>query len=254
MVNPLKNIFEQIEEGRERIRKRYKAKKIILYFQAFTNTYTSKKNLESIYFPLVNIPNAPIISIATRPDCIDKDVMDIFHYLKKRKELWVELGIETMKDITLKRLNRRHSSYDSLKAMNALKRAHVKIVAHIILGLPNETVEDMIYTINTIKDYIWGIKFHHLYVLKGTILEKMYKKGMLNLYITPQRYIEDLALLISYLKKGIVIHRLAGYEKFNLIAPEWTRNSRGIKDLLVSYMDKNDIFQGQKEVAWKGKQ
>ncbi|MEJ5285392.1 MAG: TIGR01212 family radical SAM protein [Brevinematales bacterium] len=244
-TNSTLSVKEQIEDGLKLFKN--KARKFIAYFQAFSNTYAHLTKLKEIYKPAIEHPDVVGISIGTRPDCIDDEKLDYFEEIAKEKFLIIEYGVQTLNDSSLLFINRGHNSAQSIEAIRKTKkRKNINIVAHLIFLLPEDNLENMIYTIKTLVDEgVNGFKFHHLYVERNTTIEKLYTEGKINL-LELEEYIEILGKVISILPQDIVLHRLFGdCSKDNLIAPLWTLNKTANINLLRKYLTEKDIYQGK---------
>ncbi|MCK9555059.1 TIGR01212 family radical SAM protein [bacterium] len=195
----------------------------LVYFQPFTNTYAGIKILDTIYKSVFLDKRIIGISIGTRPDCLDEEKIMLIAEISGGKEVWLELGLQSSNDATLKRINRGHSRKDFEKAVIASDKAGIKVCAHIILGLPGESPEDYANTADFISSLpVKGVKIHHLYIAKNTELEKLYAGEEISL-ITKDAYIKEAANFLERIRPDIIIHRLMGdCRKERLIAPDWT--------------------------------
>ncbi len=233
-VEPELPVREQVLSGRERLKKRG-VNKFIVYFQAYTNTYAPPEILKILYTSVLDINGVVGISISTRPDCLQPEILDIIEEMASTTHLWLEIGVQTVNDSTLKLVNRHHTTMDSMDAIiRAKKRKGINVLAHVIIGLPGEDDQDFIKTARAISDWgIDGVKLHHLYVVKNTVLARMYSRNEVKVFETPEEYAEKAILFLKNLREGIIIHRLSGYaHKDYLIAPEWTAH-RGIADRII---------------------
>lgn len=227
--NPNLSITEQIEQGKKRVEKKIKNGKYIAYFQAFTNTYAPIETLREKYFEAVNHKDIVALSIATRPDCLPDDVIALLDEINKIKPVFVELGLQTINEKTAEYIRRGYplSVYD--EAVEKLKKINVNIVTHIILGLPNETKEDMMnsvkYVCNSRTD---GIKLQLLHVLKGTDLANDYNAGKFKT-LEFDEYLDIIKTCVEVIPDNIVIHRLTGDgAKKYLIAPLWSADKKRV--------------------------
>ena len=227
--NPNLSITEQIEQGKKRVEKKIKNGRYIAYFQAFTNTYAPIETLREKYFEAVNHKDIVALSIATRPDCLPDDVIALLDEINKIKPVFVELGLQTINEKTAEYIRRGYplSVYD--EAVEKLKKINVNIVTHIILGLPNETKEDMMnsvkYVCNSRTD---GIKLQLLHVLKGTDLANDYNAGKFKT-LEFDEYLDIIKTCVEVIPDNIVIHRLTGDgAKKDLIAPLWSADKKRV--------------------------
>ena len=225
------SIKEQIERGMLWAKKRYKAKLFIAYFQAFSNTYAPVERLKKIYSQALLYPEIVGISIGTRPDCIDKEKLELISELAKDKMVWMEYGLQSASNKTLEFINRHSTVEDFIEAIKLTKQYKLLTCAHIIFGLPNETVKDMINTVKLLCDLkIDGVKFHQLYVLKGTKMEELYNKGQYE-PIDIELYTDLVAKAIKMLPKDTVIQRIsADPPRGELICPLWSFKKQEIKN------------------------
>jgi len=238
-------VERQIEEGISHGGKRYKAKKFIVYFQPYTNTYAPVETLKSRYDTVRRFPEVAGISIGTRPDCIDEDKLSLIEQYTKNYEVWIEYGLQSVHDRTLKQINRNHTYEDFLKAIDITKNRNIKICTHVILGLSGESREDMIETAKECTRLnLDGIKIHPLHVVKGTILEKMFHEGKYK-PLEMEEYIELTAEFLSHLNPGMVIQRLtADCPKDILVAPAWINRKQHVIKSIEDYMLMKVFSQG----------
>ena len=216
----------------------------IAYFQNFTNTYAPVDVLKKRYDAALIDDRIVALAIGTRPDCISEEVVDLLCNYQKKIDVWVELGLQTSNDETAKIINRSYSSSEFDRAAEILNDRNIPFV-HIIVGLPNETKEDVINTINFINRFKpWGIKIHSMYVMKGTVLEKMYSKGT---YIPPtlEEYVDCVTYVLCHISPNIIVHRLTGdCPKGLLVAPTWNIDKNKIIAMINQKMSENGWVQG----------
>lgn len=223
------SITEQIESGKKKVEKKIKSGKYIAYFQAFTNTYAPVEMLRQKYEEAINHPDIVALSIATRPDCLGDDVLRLLDEMNKIKPVFVELGLQTIHPKTAKYIRRGYdlSVYD--KAVRALKKIGVNVVVHVILGLPNESENDMLETVKYVcESGANGIKLQLLHVIDGTDLAKDYEKGVFKT-LEFDEYVNLIVKCVKIIPKDIVIHRLTGDgAKKDLIAPLWSADKKRV--------------------------
>lgn len=223
------SITEQIESGKRKVEKKIKSGKYIAYFQAFTNTYAPLNVLSDKFYEAVNHPDIVALSIATRPDCLPDEVICLLKELNSIKPVFVELGLQTIHQKTAEYIRRGYTLdvYDT--AVKKLKNAGINVVTHIILGLPNETKEDMIKSVDYVcKAGTDGIKLQLLHILKGTDLEYEYLSGKVKA-LTLNEYIDIIKDCVKIIPENIVIHRLTGDgAKKDLIAPLWSADKKNV--------------------------
>lgn len=223
------SITEQIENGKKRVEKKIKSGKYIAYFQAFTNTYAPVEMLRQKYEEAINHPDIVALSIATRPDCLGDDVLRLLDEMNKIKPVFVELGLQTIHQKSAKYIRRGYdlSVYD--KAVRDLKKIGVNVVVHVILGLPNESENDMLKTVKYVcESGANGIKLQLLHVIDGTDLAKDYEKGLFKT-LEFDEYVNLIVKCVKIIPKDIVIHRLTGDgAKKDLIAPLWSADKKRV--------------------------
>lgn len=223
------SITEQIESGKKIVEKKIKSGKYIAYFQAFTNTYAPVEILRAKYSEAINHPDIVALSIATRPDCLGDDVIELLDEMNKIKPVFVELGLQTIHSDSAKYIRRGYSLEVYNEAVKMLKNIGVNIVVHIILGLPNESEEDMLESVKYVcQSQIDGIKLQLLHIIAGTDLAKDYEKGLFKT-LEFDEYVELIAKCVAIIPKNIVIHRLTGDgAKKDLIAPLWSADKKRV--------------------------
>ena len=223
------SITEQIESGKKIVEKKIKSGKYIAYFQAFTNTYAPVEILKAKYSEAINHPDIVALSIATRPDCLGDDVIELLDEMNKIKPVFVELGLQTIHSDSAKYIRRGYSLEVYNEAVKKLKNIGVNIVVHIILGLPNESEEDMLESVKYVcQSQIDGIKLQLLHIIAGTDLAKDYEKGLFKT-LEFDEYVELIAKCVAIIPKNIVIHRLTGDgAKKDLIAPLWSADKKRV--------------------------
>ena len=204
------------------LKKYYKAEKFIVYFQSFTNTYAPFETLKALYEKALSFPDVIGLSIGTRTDSITDETLKYLAELAENYEIWIEYGIQSSNDETLKKINRGHDFQNVIDTITKTKNLGLNVCGHLIFGLPGETREDMLKSVeDTIKLNIDSIKFHPLYVTENTLLALEYKKGNFT-PIDEQTYIDILVKSIKMLPQNISIQRMtAGSE--NLLAPQWCK-------------------------------
>ena len=240
------SVTEQLRQGKEALLLKRPVHSYIAYFQAFTNTYAPVEYLEKIFTEAILDPDVKVLSIATRPDCLGDDVMELLERLAKEKPVWVELGLQTIHPETARYIRRGYELDVFDSAVKRLRAAGITVIVHVILFLPGETEEMMLKTVDYLNHCgIQGIKLQLLHVLKGTDLAADYENAPFH---TPDmdEYIRLTGRCISRLNPDIVIHRLTGDgPKELLIAPLWTGAKRTVLNHLHQYLKENDIWQGK---------
>jgi len=252
LTNHLKNftagsITEQIDRRISQRGSSYKANKFIAYLQSGSNTAGNVKDLSAAYNEALHHKDIVALSISTRPDCFEKEILKIIGNLTENNEIWVELGVQTAHDKTLEFLNRGHNNAASLDAIKKLKSVGVQhIVAHIILGLPGENEEQMKETIGIFSDAgVNGLKIHHLQIIKDTPLEKVWQQGGIEIY-NLNDYIQLLVDIVEIIPQDIVVHRLFGSSNNEyLIAPKWEISKPKIFSAILQEFKSKQTFQGK---------
>ncbi|MDO4363908.1 MAG: TIGR01212 family radical SAM protein [Clostridia bacterium] len=226
--NPELSITEQIENGKKRLEKKIKNGKYIAYFQAFTNTYAPVERLRTIYTEAINHPDIAALSIGTRPDCLDDDVLSLLDELNKIKPIFVELGLQTTNENTAKYIRRGYTLDVYDKAVEDLHKIGINVVTHIILGLPGENKDDMLRSVKYACKVTDGIKLQLLHVLKGTDLATDYKQGKFEV-LSLEEYTDIIVECVKIIPQNVVIHRLTGDgAKKDLIAPLWSADKKTV--------------------------
>ena len=241
-----KDIPAQIDEGIEKVRKKYNGNKFIAYFQAFTNTYAPVKKLDEIFCAAINDYRIAGISIATRPDCLEDEKISLLSRLNGIKPVFVELGLQTINEASARYIRRGYTLpvfEDALKRLNA---AGIRVVVHIIIGLPNETHEDYMKCAKYLSGLnINGVKIQLLHVLENTDLKKDYDNGLFKT-MTLEEYAKTVVDIIEVLPPGMVIHRISGDgPKKILTAPLWSADKKRVLNTIHSEFAVRNTYQGK---------
>jgi len=242
-----RSIKEQFELYRESIRKKWPHAKYIAYFQTFTNTYGEIGQLRSLYEEALSLPDVVGISIATRPDCLGDEVLNLLYEVSQKTKLFVELGFQTSNPKTAKLINRCYENDVFVDAVKNLKAIGANVVSHIIFGLPNETTEDMLESVRyAVKAGLDGIKLHELFVVRDTKLADMYNGGLFKT-LEFDEYVNIIVQALEILPQSIVVHRLTGdAPRELLIAPLYSVRKFLILNAIDAELVKNDTFQSKK--------
>ena len=245
--NKIKPLKEQFNDVLEIMHKKWPEAKYIAYFQAYSNTYAPVERLKELYEEVLTFDNVVGINIATRPDCFNDKIFEYLSDLNKRTDLVIELGLQTIHEKTLEFINRGHTTQEFVDTYNKLKDLGIKVVVHIINGLPGETKEDMIETVKFLNNLkIDGIKIHMLHVIENTRLGEMYKKEPFHI-LTKEEYIDIVISQLEYLDEDIVINRITGDPvKEDLIEPTWLIKKFSVLNDIDKEMVKRDTYQGIK--------
>ncbi len=240
------SITQQIEQGKERVRSKTKDNSFIAYFQAFTNTYAPIDVLESKFTEAINHKDIVALSVATRPDCVDDNVLKLLEKLNKIKPVWVELGLQTIKESSVDYIRRGYENSVYVDTATKLRNIGIEVITHIILGLPNENKLDMLRSVDFACKYSNGIKLQLLHILKGTDLLKDYEDSKFNA-LTMEQYIDILCDAVSIIPKNVIIHRLTGDgDKKILVAPLWSGNKKVVLNTISKTFEERNIIQGSK--------
>ncbi len=229
-----------------------RAEKFLVYFQSFSNTYDSVENLKKKYdIALATSDKFVGLEVATRPDCIDENIARLLASYKDRYYVCVELGLQTASDEIGKLINRGYTTEDFANAVQILKKYEIDIVAHMMIGLPNETTRDIEDTIKFINECgVNGVKLHSTYIMKNTRLENMYNDGEYE-PITQEYYVDMVARVISNLNSNIIVHRInADPPKTELVAPLWVARKKIVLNAINKALDNFDIIQGDKKLKF----
>lgn len=241
------SISEQIEEGMEFAHKRYNANKFMAYYQPYSNTYAPIEELRRKYEVVNEYPQIVALSIGTRPDCVERDKLNLISSFKESKEVWIEYGLQSARDRTLEIINRGHNFKQFEEAVLETKKKDIKICVHLIIGLPGEDLQDYIYTakeMNRLK--IEGVKLHPAHVVKDTKLAHWYRRGE---YSPPTfgEYVEAATSMIEYLSLNCIIQRIGASAPDNLLlAPKWINSRKDTPIQINKLLEKKDACQGVK--------
>lgn len=243
---PLK---EQIQKYKEHIQKKFKSDLFLVYFQAYTNTFTKLQTLRNNFDLALDFEDVRGFVVGTRPDCLSPAVMELWNEYHQKAFVGVEIGVQSFFDDQLKFMKRGHDRSQSLKALDQIsKKTAVDLGIHLMFGWPGETPEQMIETAKICNDLpISNIKLHNVHVLKETGLETLYNQGL----FTPferEKYAEHMQVFLEHLSPKIYIHRLAAYSSRwdELIAPQWTSDKMGTHQFLIDWLNHRGSFQGLK--------
>lgn len=239
---------EQIEKYSVKLGQKYKAKNFLVYFQAYTNTFTKVSALRANFETAISYPYVKGFTVGTRPDCLSPMVMELWQEFHERSFVFVELGVQSFFDDDLEFMRRGHSGQDSLDAIQKItQNTSVDLGIHLIFGNPNETPERIIETAKICNDLpITNVKLHNLHVLKHTPLEEMHARGEFN-PIEFFDYAERVQLFLEHLNPRIAVQRLAAYAPRweELVAPEWTRDKMKTHQGLIDYLRARQSYQGK---------
>jgi radical SAM protein (TIGR01212 family) len=240
------SISEQIIQAKDALRKRYKAEKFIVYFQAFTNTYAPAEKLKGLYEEALKDPDVVGLSIGTRPDCVEEEILDLLETYAKDRLVWIEYGLQSAHDATLSLINRGHDWRCFVEAVEKTRGRGIRICTHIILGLPGEGRDEMMGTADKISRLgLDGIKIHSLYIVRGTRMEELFREGNYAC-LNQQGYAELVCDILETLPAEMVIQRLTGDPKpSELVAPAWTAKKSETLKLISEVLERRDSYQGK---------
>lgn len=239
------SITEQIESQIAILSQKRPIHKYIAYFQAYTNTYAPVEYLEKIFTEAISHPKVVALSIGTRPDCLSEQIVTLLSRLNQQKPVWVELGLQTIHESTARYIRRGYPLSCFEDALSRLRRENIEVIVHTILGLPGESHEDILATMDYLSQMdIQGIKLQLLHVLRGTDLATDYENGLFHTYERDE-YLSLLIDCLGRIRPDIVIHRITGDgPKDLLIAPLWASRKREVLNLLHHRMKEEQAFQG----------
>jgi hypothetical protein len=243
---PRASVTTQLEQGAAAIRKRHNAEQFIAYFQSYTNTYDALPKLERLYREALRFPGVVGLSIATRPDCLPDDTLDLLGELSKQTYLWLELGLESIYDRTLAWVNRGHGVSHFVDAVKRAKERGLRICTHLILGFPGESRDEILAAADLLTRLgIDGVKLHNLHVIKDTPLESLYRQGQVPLY-TRDEYVELVVDFLERLSPRIIVHRLSGETyRAMTVAPQWSIDKIGVHNAIFKRLESRDTWQGR---------
>lgn len=235
----------QLENAKKRIQSKTDAKKFIAYFQSYTNTYAAAEYLEKIFTEVINRDDIVAMSIGTRPDCLPTDILNLLESLNKLKPVWVELGLQTSNEKSAEYIRRCYPNSVYENAVEELKKRGITVITHIIIGLPNETKEDIFNTVDFAVDCgTDGVKLQLLHILKDTDLYEDYKKGLVK-PLSLDEYIDILFGCLERIPQNIIIHRITGdAPKKYLVEPQWSADKKTVLNTINREMKNRNIVQG----------
>lgn len=240
------SIKEQIEAAKTLVAKKTTGSSYIAYFQAYTNTYAPYEKLKKIFTEAISHPDICILSVATRPDCLNDNVLNLLEKLNGIKPVWVELGLQSIHEHTARFIRRGYELPIFEKAVSALRKRGIEVIVHVITGLPTENENHMLATIHYLnKMDIQGIKLQLLHILKETDLADYYERHPFRV-LSMDEYIKITGQCIANLRTDIVIHRLTGDgPKSLLLAPAWSADKRRVLNQIQAHLKQNNIWQGK---------
>lgn len=237
---------QQFREVKGRMHKKWPKAKYIGYFQAFSNTYAPATELREMYEAILEEEGVVGLSIATRPDCLPDDVLDLLEEINTKTKLWVELGLQTIHEHTQQLINRAHDYEVFLEGVRKLRERNIDVITHIIINLPGEGKEEMMETARAVADMpIQGVKLHMLHLLKKTPMMKLYEEGKLT-FMNKDEYTRLVVDMIEILPREMVIHRLTGDGPPDLLVePKWTLKKWEVLNGIDKELERRDTWQGK---------
>ncbi len=240
------DINTQIKNAKSRVNSKTKTNKFIAYFQSYTNTYGNIEYLEKVFTEAIMNEGIVALSIGTRPDCLPEEILYLLERLNKIKPVWIELGLQSTKAETVSYIRRGYENSVYEKAVKELKKRNITVITHIIIGLPNETKEDILNTVDfAVQSGTDGVKLQLLHILKDTDLCKDYQNGLVT-PLTINEYVDILFDCIERIPENIVIHRITGdAPKRYLVEPQWSADKKRVLNTINKEMEKRNIIQGK---------
>jgi hypothetical protein len=239
------DIVAQLEDGKEVMVRKYRAERFIAYFQAYSSTYAPLDQLRPLFAAALSVPDMVGLIVATRPDCLPDDVLDLLAELSAETYFWLELGLQSMHDRSLTLLNRRHDHACSVSALERARARNLKVCGHVIIGLPGESRGEMLAMAGELNRLgVDGVKLHLLHVMKGTELAQMYGRGEITV-LDRDEYVGLVCDFLERLDPAILIHRLTGDGGHdNLVAPLWSLRKFEVLNLIDSELELRGTHQG----------
>ncbi len=240
-----RSITEQLENAKSYLAKRYKAKKFLAYFQSFSNTYAPLPRLRSLYGEALSVADVVGLTIGTRPDCVADDVLHYLAELQQDHLVWLEYGLQSAHERTLRKINRGHGIAEFIDAMERTRRLDLPVCVHIILGLPGESEDDMLETARFLASMdIQAVKIHLLYVIRGTILESWYRDGSYRC-LEREAYAALVGRFLALLPPRVIVQRITGDpHREELVAPAWALEKQRNLQAILDYMRDRGLRQG----------
>lgn len=244
---PRRSVAEQVAKGMAILRARYGAEKFIAYFQAYSNTYASVARLRKLYEEAVTPEDVVGLSIGTRPDCVDEETLDLVaDFARRGLHVWVEYGLQSIHRETLDSVNRGHHYEEFAEAVLRARQRGVNVCVHVILGLPGETRDMMMATAESLARLdIQGIKLHHLYVTRDTVIEEQWRRGRVKT-LEARDYAELAASFLERLPGNVAVQRLVGDVSGEvLLAPKWPQSKQQVLEMITGALASRDSWQGK---------
>jgi radical SAM protein (TIGR01212 family) len=240
-------VSHQLEREKRLAAERYRARKFIAYFQPFTNTYGPIEKLRALYEEALSVEDVVGLSLGTRPDCTPQAVLDCLQRLATRTHLWIEYGLQSAHDATLRLINRGHTAAEFEDAVRRAQGRGILICVHLILGLPGETPETIRRTADRVAALgIDGVKLHHLHVVRGTEIEKMYRRGEIRM-LEMRQYASLAADVLERMPPWTVLQRFVGdVQGESLVAPRWREGKLRVLEAIQAELERRGTRQGSR--------
>lgn len=241
------DIKTQIENQKKIAKNKWKVNKFIAYFQNFTSTYKNVKDLEKLYYEALDDEDIIGIAIATRADCLEEDVLDLLEKLGKNRELWIEIGMQSINEKTIDYINRGYSHEYLKEKLKELRKRKINFLLHVIFGLPTDSKKDMLDSIEFVNESgAFGIKIHNLYIQNDSRIYEDYLEKDFSI-LSKDEYTDLVVESIARLDKDIVVHRITGDgDRKKLIAPNWSRDKLSVIGEINKKLKERNIIQGKK--------
>jgi radical SAM protein (TIGR01212 family) len=239
------SVTEQIELAKDGIRRRFKADRFLAYFQAYSNTYKDLDILKRLYDEALSVKDVAGLIVSTRPDCLPEGTLDLLESYAKKTYFWLELGLQSPIDRTLEFIKRGHDLSSFVDAVKRCKERGIRVCAHVILGLPGESREEMISSADILNGIgIDGVKIHLLHVIKGARLEEMFLRGEVRV-MEREEYVGLVCDYIERLRPQVIVQRLTGEGmRETLVAPLWSLNKFEVLNEIDKELRRRGSFQG----------
>jgi radical SAM protein (TIGR01212 family) len=240
------SIRQQLEEGKEFMRRRFGAQKFIAYFQAYTGTYTSAEQLKVLLDEALSVEDIVGLDVATRPDCLPPEIVELLFSYREKTYFWLELGLQTANDEVLRRVNRGHDVNSFIEATQLLKKLGFRVCAHMIFGLPGDDWDHMMLGAQLLKELdVDAVKLHHLHILKSSPMEQQWKKGLIKV-LEMEEYARLVVDFLERVPQSMIVQRLAGGSTPDkLLAPAWTLEKARVIQVIEEEFKKRETYQGR---------